>query len=82
MFYNVLGLKVGEEYNNFHFLRSILMASDLKFSQKCFWDSSILFYCQFSSYFTFITKEKVHFSVTCSFCCCLEKEGSVLKVAF
>ena len=37
--------------------------------------------CQFNSYFTFITKEKLHFSLICSFHCYLEKKGSTLKVA-
>ena len=58
------------------------MIADLKFSQKCFWDCWILVYYQFNSYFTFMTKEKLHFSLTCSFYCCLEKEGSALKIAY
>ena len=81
-FSTFLGLKVCEECNNFHYWRSIFMVNNLKFSKKCFWDSWILKYCQFSCYLTFITKEKLHFSVTCSFYCCLEKELSALKVAF
>ena len=58
------------------------MVNDLTFSQKGFWGNWILVYCQFSSYFTFITMQKLHFSVTCSFYYCLEKEGSALKVAY
>ena len=38
-------------------------------------------HCPFSSHFTFITKEKLHFSSTCSFCCCLLNKGSAVKVA-
>ena len=53
----------------------------LKFSQKSFWDSWILVYCQFKNYFTFITKKKLYFSLTCSFYCCLVKKGSALKVS-
>ena len=37
----------------------------LKFFQKCFWDSWILLYCQFNSYF-FLLQRK-NFSLTCSF---------------
>ena len=51
----------------------------LKFSQKCFWDSRILVHCWFNSYFTLITKEKLHFSLIHSFYCCLVKGGWVLK---
>ena len=51
----------------------------LKFSQKSFWDNWILAYCQFKNYFTFITKNKLYFSLTCSFYCCLVKKGSALK---
>ena len=39
-------------------------------------------YCRFNSYFAFITKVKLHFSIICSFYCCLEKEGWALKVAY
>ena len=53
----------------------------LKFSQLCSRNSFILVYCQFRSYFTFIGKEKIHFSLTYSFYCCLVKEAWVLKVA-
>ena len=53
----------------------------LKFSQKSFWDSWILVYCQFKNYFTVFTKKKLYFSWTCSFYCCLVKMGSALKVA-
>ena len=38
----------------------------LKFSQKCFWDSWILVYCQFKNYFAYITKKKLYFSLTWS----------------
>ena len=54
----------------------------LKFSQKCFWDSWILVYCWFDSYFMFIAKEKLHFSLICNFYCCLVKGGWALKVAY
>ena len=53
----------------------------LKFSQKCFWDSRILVYCRFNSYSTLIAKEKLHFSLICSFYCCLVKRGWALEVA-
>ena len=53
----------------------------LKFSQKCFWDSWILVYCRFNSYCTLIAKEKLHFSLICSFYCCLVKRGWALEVA-
>ena len=53
----------------------------LKFPQKSFWDSWILVYCQFKNYFKFITKKKLHFSLTCRFYCCLVKKESALKVA-
>ena len=32
------------------------------------------------SYFTFIAKEKLYFSLMCSFYCCLLKDGLALKV--
>ena len=35
----------------------------------------------FTSHFAFVTKEKHHFSLICSFYCCLVKEGGALKVA-
>ena len=53
----------------------------LKFSQKCFWDSRILVYCRFNSYSTLIAKEKLHFSLICSFYCCIVKRGWALEVA-
>ena len=53
----------------------------LEFSQLCFRDSLILVYCRFNSYFMFITKEKLHLSLTFSFYCCLLKEAWALKVA-
>ena len=31
-------------------------------------------YCRFNSYFTFIEKEKLHFSLICSYYCCLVKK--------
>ena len=34
-----------------------------------------LVYCQFNSYFTFITEGRLIFSLICSFYCCLVKEG-------
>ena len=50
----------------------------LKFSQKFFWDSWILVYCQFKSYFTFVTKKKLYFSLTCCFwCSLLEKQFAI-----
>ena len=42
----------------------------LKFSQQCFSDSWILVYCRFNNYFTFISMEKLHFSLIYSFYCC------------
>ena len=39
-------------------------------------------YYRFKSYFAFVTKEKFHFSLTCSFYYCLVKEGWALKVAW
>ena len=36
----------------------------------------------FSLYFTFIAKEKLHFSLVCRFSCCLVKEGWTPKVAW
>ena len=51
----------------------------LKFSQKFFWDSWILVYCQFKSYFTFVTKKKLYFSLTCCFCCCLVKKQFAIR---
>ena len=53
----------------------------LKFSQKCFWDSRIFVYCRFNSYSTLIAKEKLLFSLICSFYCCLVKRGWALEVA-
>ena len=38
-------------------------------------------YCPFNNYFTFITKEKLHFSLICIFYCGLVKKGLALKVA-
>ena len=54
----------------------------LKFSQLCSRNRFILLYCHFKSYFTFIGKEKIHFSLICSFYCCLVKEAWALKVAY
>ena len=34
-------------------------------------------YCQFNSYFSFVIMEKLYFSLICTFCCCLVKEGIV-----
>ena len=82
MICNVFRLKVCEECSNFHYSRLIIMIADSKFSQKCFWDSWILVHCQFNSWFSFIGKEKFHFSLTCSFYCCLKKEGLAMKVAY
>ena len=53
----------------------------LKFSQKYFLDSGILVCCLFDNYFRFIAKEKLHFSLICSFYCWLVKKGWSLKVA-
>ena len=39
----------------------------------------MLAYCRFNSYFTFITMEKHHFSLTCSFYGCFVNEGWALK---
>ena len=39
-------------------------------------------YCPCKSYFTFITKEKLYFSLICSFYCCLVKGVWVLKVVW
>ena len=72
---------VCEECSNFGFQNRHLQSVTLKFSQKCFWDSSILVYCWFENYFMFIAKEKLHFSLICSFYCCLVKGGWALKVA-
>ena len=59
------------------------MISDFKIlkSQWCFWNSWIVVYCSFNNYFTFITKEKLHFSLICIFYCGLVKKGWALKVA-
>ena len=54
----------------------------LKFSSKWFWDSWIFVYCRFDSFFTFIAKEKLHFSSICTFHCCLVKGGWSLKVGW
>ena len=59
----------------------ILWSVILNFSQLFFWDRSILVYCWFNSYFMFITKEKLYFSLNCSFYCCLVKDAWALKVA-
>ena len=65
-----------EECNNFQDSRQMFMISYFKVSQKSFWDSWILVYCQFKNYFTFITKKKLYFPLTYSFYCCLVKNGS------
>ena len=44
--------------------------------------SKILLFCQFNSYFTFSRKDKLHFSLTCNFYRCLVNEGWHLKVAW
>ena len=54
----------------------------LKVSQKGFGNSRILVHCRFSSYFTLITKKKLHFSLTCSFYYCLMRRRWALKVAW
>ena len=66
---------VCEECNNFQDSRQMFMVSDFKVSQKSFWGSWILEYCQFKNYFAFIAKKKLYFSLTCSFSCCLGKRG-------
>ena len=40
-----------------------------------------LMYSRLNNYFTIITKEKLHFSLVCSFYFCLAKEGWALKAA-
>ena len=59
------------------------MISDFKFlkSQWCFWNSWIEVYCSFNNNFTFITKEKLLFSLMCIFYCGLMKKSWALKVA-
>ena len=59
------------------------MISDFKLlkSQWCFWNSWIVVSCSFNNYFTFITKEKLHFSLICIFYYGLVKKGWALKVA-
>ena len=52
----------------------------LNFSQYCSRGCWILVYCRFNSYFTFISKEKLHFLLTCSFYCYLLKGNWALKV--
>ena len=54
--------------------KSIFMISDFKVLL-------ILVYCPFNSCFTFITKEKLQFSLFCCLYCCLVKECWALKVA-
>ena len=54
----------------------------LNFSQKYYRSKWILVHWRFSSYFTLITKEKLHFSLICCFYCCLVKWGRALKVAY
>ena len=45
------------------------------------WNSWIVGYCSFNNCFTFITKDKLHFSLICIFYCGLVKKGWALKVA-
>ena len=49
---------------------------------QCFWDSWILMYCQFNSYFTFFYKGETLPSLACNFYCSLVKECWALKVAW
>ena len=39
-------------------------------------------YCLFNSYFTFITKKKIDFSLISNFHCCLVKKGLAMKVVY
>ena len=47
------------------------MISDFKIFPICFWDCWILVYCWSNGYFTFTAKEKLSFSLICSFYCFL-----------
>ena len=67
-----------QEYSSFGDSKPI---SDFDFlPMSIFWDNWILMHCRFNSYFTLITKEKLLFSLFCSFYCCLQKEFEPWKV--
>ena len=74
---------VCKEYNNFQGSKSKFMVSDFNiFPIMLLSMEWILVYCRFNNYFTFITKGKLHFSLTLiySFYCCLVKESRALSV--
>ena len=59
------------------------MIGDFKIlkSQWCFWNNRIVVHCSSNNNFTFVTKEKLHFSLICIFYCGLVKKGWALKLA-
>ena len=64
---------VYEEYNNCQDSISIFMISDFK--MFCIMLLRLLNYGRFNSRFTFITKEKLHLSLICSYYCFLVKRN-------
>ena len=73
---------VCEECNNYQDLQSIFMISDYKIFSIMLLRELNLGVCCFNSYFTFITKGKLHFSLIYRFYCCLVKEGWALEIAY
>ena len=66
---------VCEEYNNFQDSKSVFMTSDFKFFPIMLLRQLNFGILSVYSYFTFVTKKKLQFSLNCSFYCSLVKEG-------
>ena len=66
---------VFEEYNNFQDSKSVFTTSDFKFFPIMLLRQLNFGILSVYSYFTFVTKKKLQFSLNCSFYCSLVKEG-------
>ena len=63
-------------------LKLIFMISDCKTFPILLLIQLNFVHCQFNSYFSFIAKEKLYFSLICSFYCCLVKESLPMNFAW
>ena len=69
-----------QEYSNFQDSKSIFMMSNFSIFPIMLLGPLNFVYCWANSYFPFITKEKLHFSLIYSFCCCLVEEVRALEI--
>ena len=61
------------------------MISNLNFPNNAFETAAVWCIIDLTAilrYVTIVTKEKLHFSLICSFCCCLVKKCWALKFAY